>query len=810
MDCQANQLAHRLRSLGVGPDVVVGLYLDRSPTIIVAALAVWKAGGAYLPLDPTFPAERIEFYISDSKARVVIGIGAPSAKLRLPSDVAEVSLHGDRVQIEQNSSEPPPPTSRPEHLAYVIYTSGSTGTPKGVAVQHSALVNLLNSVADEPGLCGGDVMLGLTTMSFDIHALELWLPLSRGARIELVDRDVAMDGLQLARKLKSTRPTVAQATPTTWRMLRAAGWDGDPNLKVLCGGETMPPDLAADLVGRVRELWNMYGPTETTVWSTLHRVTSAEGPISIGRPIANTQIFILDEQHRPLPPGVVGDLAIGGAGLARGYLNRPELTAERFIESRFGRLYLTGDRARWRDDGILEFLGRNDQQVKLRGHRIELAEIESALARYPAVEHAAAALRNDRLIAYIVPRPATRPNLDDLRQSLRGTLPEPMIPSHIVLLEALPKTNGGKLNRAALPAPEAVLDRQQIAPRFDIERDLAAVWEEVLDVRPIGVTDDFFELRGHSYLAAVLLARIQQRLGHTLPLGALFAAPTVEKLAVALQQRLETGSGSSLVALREEGRRPPLFLIAGVGGHVFAFHKFAQLLGPDQPAYGVKAIGVDGVAQPLDRMEPIAAHYAEEITRERPTGPVVLGGYSIGAIAAFELAVQLQQTGREVGPLIVFDMTAPGYPKLKSLPRRLLVHAGNVLRGNGAGRGAYLRERLTNLRGRMFDALGLSRWNAPHLDVASLPQDALQRVWIALREAQRSYKPSRKFAGRVILFKAAEVPAWTAAAFDDPDLGWGEWATAGVERITIPGGHLDMFRENNLDSVAAMLRDRLK
>jgi thioesterase domain-containing protein/acyl carrier protein len=480
-------------------------------------------------------------------------------------------------------------------------------------------------------------------------------------------------------------------------------------------------------------------------------------------------------------------------------------------------MYRTGDLASWRPDGLLQFHGRSDHQVKVRGHRIELGEVEAALAKHPDVAQAAAAVRrgpggSDSLAAYIVPRPGRSPAAEELRKFLRAALPEYMVPSAVVRLDRLPLTPGGKVDRLALPAVEAAAppSRAAVPPRNDIERDLAAIWADVLNVHPVGVRDDFFELGGHSYQAAVLLTRVQDRLGHSLPLGTLFAAPTVEKLAAVLQKKLEAGTAGSLVPLREEGAKPPLFLIAGIGGHVFTFHKFARLLGPDQPAYGVKAIGVDGTARTPDRIEDIAARYAEEITAERPDGPVILGGYSIGALVAFELAVQLQQAGRQVGPLVVFDATAPGYPRPKPLPVRLFVHLATLVTGRGVGRAAYLRERLEKVKNRALRAVGLTKWTAPRIEgLDVLPQDALVQVWEALQAAHDHYRPRRRFDGPALLFKATAQEAWTAAVYEDPLLGWGDWVTGGVEVHPVPGGHLDMFHAANLAPLAATLRDRL-
>lgn len=408
---QANRLARHLRSIGAGPDRPVGIFMERSPEMVVGVLGILKAGSGYLPLDPDFPKERIAFMLED--AQVPVLLTQASLLEQLPPQTARVvCIDSDGPVIAACSSDNPGVDVKPEHLAYIIYTSGSTGNPKGVQVTHQTVVNFLTSMRHEPGLTAEDVLLSVTTLSFDIAGLELFLPLAVGAKIVLAGRETISNGEQLLGLLASSRATVLQATPATWRLLIAAGWQGSGQLKVLCGGEAMPPDLARELVNRSPEVWNMYGPTETTIWSTCYRLTNPDGPVLIGRPIANTQIYILDDNLQPVPIGVPGELYIGGEGVARGYLRRPELTESRFVPNPFSsrpnaKMYKTGDVARYRADGNLEFLGRRDNQVKLRGVRIELGEIESLLAQHPAVQQAVVDLKEDpvgdkSLVGYIV------------------------------------------------------------------------------------------------------------------------------------------------------------------------------------------------------------------------------------------------------------------------------------------------------------------------------------------------------------------------------------------------------------------------
>jgi len=421
----------------------------------------------------------------------------------------------------------------PQDLAYVLFTSGSTGKPKGVEITQRSAANLLASVARQPGMTESDTICAVSTLSFDIAMFELVLPLTVGARILLADRDTARDGAALAKLANHPDVTVMQATPATWRMLLDIGWRGKPSLKIITTGEACPRELADRLIPCCRELWNLYGPTETTVYSTLGPIEPGTGPISIGRPVANTQIHIVDRNLQLLPPGVPGELLIGGDGVGRGYRGRPDLTEEKFIEAFGGRVYRTGDLARWRRDGTLEVLGRMDHQVKLRGFRIELGEIEAALAEHDAVEQAVVHCREDRpgdkrLVAYVTGTATA----DSMRAHLRTSLPDYMIPSAFMVLGAFPLTPNGKVDRKALPAPESVAPPTSAATPCETPEEvrMASLWSDVLGRMPIGRNDNFFDLGGHSLLATQLLSRLHTTFGVELPLRVLFESPTVASL----------------------------------------------------------------------------------------------------------------------------------------------------------------------------------------------------------------------------------------------------------------------------------------
>jgi amino acid adenylation domain-containing protein len=548
LSARANQLAWRLRALGVGPDVLVGIGLERSVEMVVAALAVLKAGGAYLPLDPAFPPRRLAFTIENAGIAVLI-TQESLRDLWLSSGASfhTCSVDADRDRLARERADAPPPSAAETDLAYVIYTSGSTGQPKGVAIPRRALASFLESMRAEPGIQSGDVLVAVTTLSFDIAGLELLLPLTAGAEVVVATRDDTTDGARLAALLESSNATMMQATPATWRLLLNAGWTPSAGLKMLCGGEPMPPELAKQLVAGGRELWNMYGPTETTIWSSVERVSDAEGAVAIGRPIRNTTMYVLDRWGQPMPVGMAGELYIGGAGVARGYWRRPELTAERFVPDPVSRregdrIYRAGDGARFLPDGRLECLGRIDDQVKVRGFRIELGEIEAVLERHPAVAQAVASVQADaskdrRLVAYVAHAPGEEATASELRRFLRQELPDYMVPSLFVPVESLPLTPNGKVDRGALPNPFGEGSRQgeRVAPRTPTEQAVASIWAGVLDRPDISIHDNFFDIGGHSLLSMEAIAAIEKQIGVRLN-PAQFMMDTLEQISAMCDQ----------------------------------------------------------------------------------------------------------------------------------------------------------------------------------------------------------------------------------------------------------------------------------
>jgi amino acid adenylation domain-containing protein len=550
LDSRASALAAELRDRGVGPEVIVGICVERSLEMLIAVLAVLKSGGAYLPLDPAYPTERIALMLDDSEARVVLtqekflSLFEAAPREFICVDHANEPSHQHNARARDEGSP-----ANPDNLAYLIYTSGSTGKPKGVQISHSAVVNFLTAMKAKPGMSRDDVLLAVTTLSFDIAGLEIFLPLITGACVVIAQTEMVLNASALANAIERHGVSVMQATPTVWRTLVEAGWEGRPELKALCGGEKIDPELARRLDGLCAELWNMYGPTETTIWSTIHQVDEVLRPVPIGRPISNTQIYILNDQSQPVPTGSEGELYIGGDGLARGYFKQPQLTAERFVPSPFEpgkRLYRTGDVGRYLPDGTITISGRIDHQVKVHGHRIELGEIEAALQRHPSVSSAIVRLyekanEDPRLIAYWVQRPAEPNSAGVLRAFLEEKLPKYMVPVAFVRLEELPLTPNGKVDRKRLPDPDLSrpeAERPFVAPRTPLEEIAAETWMDVLKLKRVGIRDDFFELGGDSLRAAQIAAKLRHRLEVDVPFASIFQNRTVESLALCLMKQL--------------------------------------------------------------------------------------------------------------------------------------------------------------------------------------------------------------------------------------------------------------------------------
>jgi len=773
----ANGLAWRLREHGAKPGTLVALSVDRSVQMVIAVLAVLKTGAAYLPLDPGLPEERQQFILQDSEAEFLL-TGTPDANERashVPAGIKIVSCETSRRTENLSHSGPG------DDVAHVLYTSGSTGKPKGVQVPHRALTNFLQSMRRTPGFTEADKLLAVTTLSFDIAGLELYLPLICGGRVILAGSQEARDPILLRDLMARTEPTVMQATPATWRGLLDVGWEGARGLKILCGGESLTRDLADQLLARSAEVWNMYGPTETTIWSTIHRVMPVETPVPIGRPIDNTQIYVLDSERRPVPDGVTGELYIGGEGLALGYLRRPELTAEKFapIEAAGGaRLYRTGDLARWRQDQTVECLGRADNQVKIRGFRVEVEEIEAVLALHPEVRAAAVKAWPDRsghlaLTGYVVA------NRDlDLRAFLRQKLPDHMVPSHFVRLPQLPMTPNLKVDRRQLAQPEVGRDRTHfVASEGEDERKLATIWESILDIQNISVDEDFFSAGGHSLLIPKLLARVEQSFGVLLPMAALFEAPTVREFA----RRLKTGTlpsyrnGRTVSISKEDSKRPLMWLYPGSEMRAVIQHMRRSIT-------GVALSPRDEAGLPKNfTLEQIAAPLAREIRKMQPEGPYTLGGWCSSGILAYEVACQLRQQGGEVSAVVLLDSLNPvkyfATPAHRRRASKIKYHLKRLAALRADRVGDYLRERADWARRRFRQQTG-----------------AYEEIFA---KAIERYVPPA-YSGRVICVIPERIPSYR-----DPQFHWKDVVTDLQIRV-VPGDHVSMFAEGSAELAAAI------
>ena len=781
LNTEANRLAWRLREEGAGPGELVALSVERSCDMVVAVLAVLKTGAAYLPIDPDIPEERQQFILDDSKAPLVLT--EPSLIRRFQNNAER----GVRIvccdERSTNRSNPDSPRA-PEDLAHVLYTSGSTGKPKGVEVRHKAIVNFLHSMRERPGFTSRDRVLAVTTLSFDIAGLELYLPLICGGCVVLANRSEARDPMLLCEMLGEVRPTLMQATPATWRGLIDAGWKGNPGMKILCGGEAMTRDLAEQLLARSAEVWNMYGPTETTIWSTVQRVTRGEGPVPIGRPIDNTQVYTLDSGRRLVPDGVIGELYIGGAGVARGYRGRPELTAERFVHVEAAgdaRLYRTGDLARWRKDGTLECLGRADNQVKIRGFRVELEEIEAVMAQHPDVRAAAVKAWPDAsghlaLAGYLV-----TDEDPDIREFLRHKLPEYMIPSVFVRLDQLPLTPNWKVDRNRLPAPDVGLERAPfVASESAEERRLAEIWESVLGVKEIGVHDDFFRAGGHSLLVPKLLSRVEQAFGLRFPMASLFESPTIHKFAALLKNPPAQSGPPRTVPIRGRAAKPPLVW-------VYPGAEMREIIKRLDRPFAVAALNPEDEAALAHNftLEQMAAILARDIRRAQPEGPYSLGGWCDAGILAFEVATQLLRQS-EVDALILLDSVNPAKFMAMSARRRrtskMQYHLKRIAGLRGDRVGDYLRERVAWARERF----------RPRTEAVMNTYEA------RFSRATEEYVPA-SYPGNALVLSPARMPSYR-----DARLHWHDVLTGTSRFQVVNGDHISMFHEG-ADGIASAI-----
>jgi amino acid adenylation domain-containing protein len=836
----ANQLAHHLRGLGIGGDVLVGLCLERSIEMIIGMLGILKAGGAYVPLDPTYPSERLAFILADTQTSIILTTKPLVSSL--PSHGAQVICLDSDWQgvIDQQSQENPKNEVTNDNLIYVIYTSGSTGQPKGVMIPHRGIRNLVDWRQTTFGLTSTDKVLQTIPFSFDPSVWQIFWTLCYGGQLVMALPGGHQDTAYLVKMIVEQQITIIGLVPSLLHVfLEEKGIEECKHLRhVTCGGEALSIELIERFFAKLNldnVLHNCYGPTETSVdaifWTCQRQSNYAKAPI--GRPIANFEIYILDENLQPVPVGESGELHIGGIGLARGYLNRPELTREKFIphprNAESGMyLYKTGDLARCLSDGNIEFLGRIDHQVKIRGFRIELGEIEAALSEYPTLKEVVVIAREDipgdkRLVSYLVANSKQIPTHRELRRFLQEKLPEYMVPAAFVFLEALPLNPNGKINRRVLPAPDISSFSQStnfVLPRNSTEEVLADIWVKLLHLKQVGIYDNFFELGGNSLLAVKLFWQIEQIFGNSLPLAILFQSGTVEALAKIISPEVATKNlvdisrqhhnWSSLVEIQPHGSKPPFFCVHGLGGEVLGFRQLSLYLGSDQPFYGLQPLGLDRTKSIHTRVEDMAAYYIQEIQTLQPKGPYFLGGYSFGGVIAFEMAQQLRQQGEQIGILVILDTCREGYNWRPPLLKRIYLHSNNLMKQGPAylwyklGRFSHwtknrlqTKYRLQNRYKYYLEAELVSKTDK-HLEIIDANVQA---------GSQYIFSP---YSGQVVLLRTEDEYRDEAIGMQyDVQFGWGDLVTGGVDVHYIPGSHLSLLDEPHVQVLAEKLKNCL-
>lgn len=823
----ANQLAQCLIEKGIKTGDVVGVALDRLPEMIISLLAVMKSGAAYVPLDPDYPADRIQYMLQDSSAKIIISSKKYEGKFH--SDIIEFFIENEFPDLKNFSKNAPDVPVSGIDLAYILYTSGSTGKPKGVLVEHRNLVNLLLSMVSMPGINEQDILLAVTTVSFDIAGLEMYLPLMIGATILLADAQMAKDGSELLKIVKEQHVSIMQATPATYKMILAAGWEQLLNLKILCCGEPMTKDLADKLCVRCTALFNMYGPTETTIYSTGKKITVNDDIITIGRPISNTEIYILDKSLRPVAEGTAGEIYIAGDGVARGYVNLPQLTAEKFIPNPFAqsgseKMYRTGDLGKFVNNGEIQCLGRIDRQIKIRGYRIEPGEIENAIMQHGGFKETLVSAFPDKksypqLTAFTVPETQVnkeqfRVAISKLKESLKERLPAYMVPAHFIQLEQLPLLLNGKIDYKALSEiwqnNNETVGNKTLVPFTKTEKLLSDIWSEFLLSENIGLNDNFFELGGHSLIAVEVMMRIERETGKKLPLSTLFKYPTIKKLATLLQSDKKETAYKSLVPIKSSGSKMPVYIIHGSGLNILNFKGIALHVDEEQPVYGLQAKGLDGSDEILSKMEEIAAYYISEVLEHNPQGPYAIAGYSFGGYVGIEMARQLRLMGKEVKMLAMFDTNAETQNADRTTIEKASAEVTRQLKKLSWISKSLVNRPEATVKYQLKFVYNKIKSAAARFGLVTKKEPAgylleIKRIGEQHDIAYNNYK-IQPFDGAIDLFKAK-----TRVYFvEDPKfLGWKKIALKGVRVHEVPGDHKTMLLNPNDREFARALQNAL-
>ena len=810
-------LAARLQSLGVQPGTLVGICMDRCVEMVTALLAIFRAGAGYLPLDPSFPQDRLDFMQEDARPLVVITQAHLRERCSLhTTHVLCIDLPIPQSEITSCAEYLPPQTSSLDDVAYVLYTSGSTGKPKGVQITHRALTNLLVAVSNDLSLDRSEVVLATTTISFDISTFEIFAPLIAGAHLIVAPRTVAVNGELLAKAIRECGATLLQATPAGWQVLLEAGWDGQAGLKMLTAGEPLTWILAQRLLQRGADLWNLYGPTEATVYATGRQIFRDDEKITVGRPLANYTAYVLDQYHRRLPVGAIGELFLGGIGVGAGYVNRPELTADKFLPDPFSsapeaRLYRTGDLARVLPNGEIDILGRADNQVKLRGYRIELEEIEALLDTHPGIAKSVARVTDlgagdQCLVAYVVSRDRNLADEADWRRHALRSLPAYMVPTSFMVLESFPLTPNGKVDRKALPAFQfsqlLKIEESSETTEDSMEGAVLRCWRTVLGKPGLGLDHDFFAAGGHSLLVMRMFTQMNDKLGCKLPISLLVEAPTARKFAELVTQTKDAPA-KYLVLMQPEGTLPPVYLVHHLLGDILIYRHVANYFAPHRPVFGIQP-PLDLIKRPQPYgLQDLASDYVGEILKRQTGGVVHLAGFSSGSVIAFEMARQLKNLGFEVGLLALIDGDVQaGGPRIPATVRyakiaiRKLCKVVFKMRDEVAdGPKQFVAKRLKHfwlqLRVRLLE-------NSAALGDVTMEQ--------ALLLAERAYE-AKPYSGSAMLIRFHDE-AWEFGP--DPMMGWSGLVEGGIDVVDFPGGHITGMGPVSAPTMVTVLRGHME